>query len=251
MSSKQTKAQRREAEAQARVARQAAEAKKAKQRRLFAILGGAVAIALLAIGVLALINRDDDDSTVLAAVQPITTLDASIPANGMSIGAENAPVVIVEYGDYQCPYCGQFNSTAFQNLLSQYIATGQVRLQFSPFSFLGDESVEAAEAVLCANDQGKFWAMHEQVYGNQIGENKGAFSSDRLSQMAQNAGLDMDAYNSCMSDNTHKDTVEDLNNAAGAAGVTSTPSFTINGGTAFGFSSWSDFEARIKAALGE
>jgi len=251
VSTKPTRNQRREASAQARAARIAADQKKSKQRRLFAVIGGAVVIAIVAIAVLAIINRDNDNNVTLAAVQPVSTIDSSIPRSGMTLGSETAPVLIVEYGDYQCPFCAQFNSGAFQTLLSQYIATGQVRMQFSPFSFLGDESTDAAEAALCANDQGKFWEMHETIYGNQIGENEGAFSKERLAEMAQMAGLDMDAYNSCMADGTHSSTVTDLNQAANAAGVTSTPSFTINGGEAFGFSSWEDFEARIQAALGE
>ena len=251
MSTKPTKAERREASSQARAAQIATEQKKSKQRRLFAVIGGAVVIAIIAIAVLAVINRENGTDTTLAAVQPVSTIDSSIPRSGMTLGSESAPVLIVEYGDYQCPFCGQFNSGAFQTLLSQYIATGQVRMQFSPFSFLGDESTDATEAALCANDQGKFWEMHETIYGNQIGENEGAFSKDRLAEMAKVSGLDMDAWNSCMADGTHSSTVTDLNQAANAAGVTSTPSFTINGGDAFGFSSWADFEARIKAALGE
>jgi protein-disulfide isomerase len=251
MSSKPTKAQRREAQAQARAARQAAEAKKSKQRRLFVVLGGGLAIAIVAVAFMAAINREDGSDTALAAVAPVSTNTTLVAQNGRSIGDESAPVVIVEYGDYQCPFCGQFNSGAFQTLLTEYIATGKVRLEFSPFSFLGDESLEATEAALCANDQGKFWEMHETIYGNQIGENRGAFSKDRLAEMAELAGLDMDTYNSCMADNTHASDAEALNNAAKAAGVTSTPSFTINGGAAFAFSSWDDFEARIQTALGE
>jgi protein-disulfide isomerase len=251
MATKPTKAQRREANAQARAVRIAAEQQKAKQRRLFTVIGGAIVIAIIAITALALINRESGDNVTLAAVKPISTIDSSIPRNGLSLGSESAPVLIVEYGDYQCPFCGQFNSTAFQTLMTDYIATGKVRMMFSPFSFLGDESTDAAEAALCANDQGKFWEMHEIIYGNQIGENKGAFKKDRLAEMAQLAGLDMSAYNGCMADGTFSSTVNDLNQAATAAGITSTPSFTINSGSPFSFSNWDDFEARIKAALGE
>src|SRR4051794_31322713 len=106
MSSKPTKAQRREAQAQARAARQAAEAKKSKQRRLFVVLGGGLAIAIVAVAIMAAINREDGSDAALAAVAPVSTNTTLAAQNGRSIGDESAPVVIVEYGDYQCPFCG-------------------------------------------------------------------------------------------------------------------------------------------------
>jgi protein-disulfide isomerase len=227
--------------------------RKRQRTRLLTVVGSALVLALVAVVVLVALNRDSSPGgdnalpTVVAGSVPA----ASIERNGLTIGSADAPVLLTEYGDYQCPFCGQFNSTGFQTLLSTYIATGQVRLAFSPFSFLGNESNEATEAALCAADQGRFWEMHEALYANQAGENKGAFSDSRLNDIATAAGLDMSAYTTCMANNTHANDVTTFNSGADAAGVRSTPSFAINGGPAFAYKSLDDLEGRIKTALGQ
>lgn len=215
------------------------------------IVGGVAAVAIIAVAVLIIVNNRGSDSTSnLPAVQAVAPPDASIPTSGLTIGDPNAPVKLTEYGDYQCPFCAQFNQQTMPQLLDQYIATGKVQLTFVPFSFLGDESTAAAEAALCADDQGKFWAMHETIYGNHNGENIGNLSKDRLKQMAEKSGLDMDQYNSCVDARTHKGDVQNYNATARQAGIASTPSFVINNGQPFGFSTWDDFKAEIDAALG-
>ena len=89
-------------------------------------------------------------------------------------------------------------------------------------SFLGDESIVAAEAALCANMQGQFWTMHESIYANQFGENQGAFSRDRLDQMAEQIGLDMTAFGSCMDNGEQRGAVTNYANVAQQDGVSST-----------------------------
>src|SRR4051794_24778243 len=119
-----------------------------KRQRLVAIFGCALAVAVIAAGILVALNRDFGGGTIPSVVAA-SIPDASIPQNGMTIGSPTAPVTVTEYGDYQCPFCGQFNASGFQSLLSSYIASGQVKLTFVPFSFLGDESTEATEAAMC------------------------------------------------------------------------------------------------------
>ncbi len=220
-----------------------------RQRRLMAIIGGSVLLALIVVIGLVLANRDSAPSSDLPEIVAVTAPDPSIARDGMTIGSPDAPIKLVEYGDYQCPFCAQFNESAMPPLLADYIATGKVQLTFVPFSFLGEESNRAAEAASCAADQGKFWEMHEGIYGNHAGENEGAYSSDRLRQIAANAGLDLAAYDSCMNDGTHEGSITDFNTLAQQAGVTSTPSFTINGGAPFSFRNWDDFKAQLDEAL--
>lgn len=222
-----------------------------RKRRMLWIISLSAVFAIVAIGVFALANRDSSDAEELPTVVAVAGPDASIPRSGMTLGSPDAPVKLVEYGDYQCPYCAQFNTTAMPQLLQQYIATGQVQLTFVPFSFLGEESVRAAEAAACAADQGLFWEMHDGIYGNHAGENNGSYSDERLRLIAGNAGLDLTIYDACMSDGTHADQVDDWNAESKAAGVTSTPSFTINGGSPFGYQSWESFSAQIDEALGQ
>jgi protein-disulfide isomerase len=220
-----------------------------RRKRLLMIVGGVVAVAIVAVVVLIIVNNRGDSSN-LPDVQAATAPDASIPVNGMTIGDANAPVKIVEYGDYQCPFCAEFNKDAMPPLLADYVATGKVQLTFVPFSFLGDESLAAAEAAFCANDQGKFWAMHETIYANHNGENIGNLSDSRLREMAQKSGLDMDQYDACVDAGTHQGDVQNANATARTAGIASTPSFVINNGDPIGYASWDDFKAEIDDALG-
>jgi protein-disulfide isomerase len=220
-----------------------------RRKRLLMIVGGVVAVAIVAVLVLIFVNNRGDSSN-LPDVQAAAAPDAAIPVNGMTIGDPNAPVKVVEYGDYQCPFCAEFNKDGMPPLLSDYIATGKVQLTFVPFSFLGDESIAAAEAAFCANDQGKFWAMHETIYANHNGENIGSLSTSRLQEMAQKSGLDMDQYKACVDAGTHQGDVQNSSATARQAGIASTPSFVINNGDPIGYASWVDFKAEIDAALG-
>ncbi|MDQ2683651.1 MAG: DsbA family protein [Chloroflexota bacterium] len=226
----------------------AARAARQRQQRLMAIIGGSVAIAIVAVIALVLINQDDGGSDL----PPIVTIagpDASIPRDGMTLGSADAPIKLVEYGDYQCPACAIFADDAMDPLVADYIATGQVQFTFVPFSFLGEESNRAAEAAACAADQGKFWEMHENIYYNHEGENEGAYSDARLREIAGNVGMDLDAYDTCLREGTHEDSVTQFNQQATDAGITSTPTFKINGGDPFGYAGWDDFRARLDGAL--
>lgn len=232
-------------------ARIAAE-REAQRRRLMMIIGGIVGVALIAAVILILVNRDDEESgSNLPAVTALNAPEITAPRDGLTLGDPNAPVTIVEYGDYQCPYCAISNGEFFQPLLNEYINAGQVKFTYVPMSFLGDESKEAVEAALCANDQGKFWEMHETIYLNHNGENQGAYSRSRLNTMAENIGLDMDQFKSCMDSNQHEGEVENYANTATQAGITSTPTFVINNGEPQGWASWENMKAQIDAALGQ
>jgi protein-disulfide isomerase len=244
-----------------RAERRIHERRSAQQRRLW-FFGGAVAIALVAALVLILVNRGGGSN--LPAVVAASPVDASIPTNGTTIGDPNAPVTVVEYGDFQCPGCAQFAQTDQAKLIQDYVATGKVRFEFHAFSFLdrvlsmnsdgtvsakgSGESVRSAEAALCAADQGSFWQYHDTIYANHNGENKGAYSQSRLEQMAGLVGLDTNAFAGCLDQNTHQLDVETLYKQAVQAGVSVTPSFEING-KVFQYNGYNDLKTRIDAAL--
>jgi protein-disulfide isomerase len=149
--------------------------------------------------------------------------------NGLSMGNPNAPVKVVEYADFQCPYCKQFVEQGEPQLISQYVAPGKVYVTFMPFSFLGQESLDSAEAAYCANDQGKFWQYHDILYANQKGENQGDFTTSRLKAFAQTLGLDTTQFNQCLDSHKYKDQVQQDNTTAQQNGVSGTPSFAVNG----------------------
>lgn len=133
-------------------------------------------------------------------------------------------------------------------LTQQYVATGQVLYEYRDYAFLGDESVEAAEASRCANEQGMFWEFHDTVFHNQEGENEGAFARERLNRIAEVAGLDMDEFNECMDENRYEDEVRAESDEAAAMGVSGTPTFLINDEMIF-TGNYAEVQAAIEEAL--
>lgn len=105
------------------------------------------------------------------------------------MGNASAPVKIVEFADYQCPYCGMFKNQIESRLKLEYIDTGKASFDFRDFAFLGRESFDAALAARCASDQGEFWPYHDKIFDNQNGENQGAFSPENLKRFAVDLGL--------------------------------------------------------------
>lgn len=212
-------------------------------------VGGAVGIALLL--VLALVSVNQFGGETSAADEPIVAAPdhgQDVPASGRVKGDPNAPVTIVEWGDYQCPGCGQFYRETETQLIADYVSTGKATFEFRDMAFLGRESREAAEAALCADEQGKFWAMHDILYANQHGENEGAFDEDRLVEMAGMIGLDVDAFTSCMDDGRHEGQLDSMLTEARAAGINSTPTFVINGEMVTG-GNYAALRETIEAAL--
>lgn len=135
--------------------------------------------------------------------------------------------------------------------MQNYIANGQVFFEYRHLAFLGDESKEAAEASMCAMDQGMFWEYHATIFHNQVQGpyDEGAFARSRLDRIAEVVGLDMEAFGQCMDDNTFSDEVEQMTTEAGAQGIMQTPSFLINGELVSGISSFTDLSNEIEARL--
>jgi protein-disulfide isomerase len=106
--------------------------------------------------------------------------------------------------------------------------TGKVRFIYRHMAFLGQESIDAAEASECANEQGKFWEYADTLFANQRGENRGAFSLSRLKQFAVDLGLDTAAFNTCLDARRYRSVVEQETQQAQARGVRQTPSIAVN-----------------------
>lgn len=147
-----------------------------------------------------------------------------------TMGDPNAPIHIVEYGDFQCPYCLKFWSETEPLLIQEYVNTGQVYFEYrSVGAFLGPESGWAAEGAYCAGDQGKFWEYHDTLFTNWTGENVGDFTKDNLVKYADSIGLNMTEFESCINEEKHKGTVAQDAEDASAEGVHATPTLIING----------------------
>jgi protein-disulfide isomerase len=146
-----------------------------------------------------------------------------------TMGDPNAPVHIIEYGDYQCPYCLKFWSKTEPQLIEEYVNTGKVYFEYRSFPILGAESAWAAEGAYCAGDQGKFWEYHDTLFSNWTGENIGDFTKEKLVTYAKALDLNMEEFESCISKEKHKGTVEQDAAEAEASGVHATPTLFING----------------------
>lgn len=167
-----------------------------------------------------------------------------------SMGDPKAPVHIVEYGDFQCPFCLKFWSETEPQLIEEYVNTGKVYFEYRSIgAFLGPESAWAAEGAYCAGDQGKFWEYHDTLFTNWTGENVGDFTQDKLIQYAKTLDLNMDGFESCLSEGKHKGTVEQDAAQAEAAGVRATPTLFINGVKMEGAQPFSILKEYIEEAL--
>lgn len=155
------------------------------------------------------------------------------------LGDANAKVLLVEFGDYQCPFCGRFYKETEGKLREEYIETGKMKMVYRDLAFLGEESIKAAEAAQCAADQGKYWPYHDYLFAylwdnyfalNKNGENVGAFSDDNLKKFAEELTLDTKGFNQCFDSRKYKAEVEkDIADAkVSLGGQLSTPTVFIN-----------------------
>jgi protein-disulfide isomerase len=164
-------------------------------------------------------------------------------ATGNTLGDANAPVTVEVYADFQCPICGQFDRGTLKQIEDKYVNTGKVKIVFDHFAFIGEESTRAAEASECANAQGKFWEYADTLFNNQAGENQGAFSDANLEKFAQQVGLDMTQYRTCMQNNTYLSKVQASTQNGAARGVNATPTIFINGQVVRGAITLAQFES--------
>ncbi len=150
--------------------------------------------------------------------------------NDMFMGSENAPITIVEFSDYQCPFCRKFWSDTLPSLKKDYIDTGKVKFVYRdlPLDF-HPGAKPAAEATECAKEQGKYWQVHDAIFQGQASQGQGTiqFSKDDIIKWIGNAGLNMNQLNQCLDSGKYKIEVEKDLADGQAAGVSGTPTFFI------------------------
>ncbi len=154
--------------------------------------------------------------------------------NALTMGNPDAAIVVEEFSDFQCIACYRFWSNFESEFIEKYVATGDVLFKYVPFSFIGNESFQAAEAALCAEEQGRFWDYHDMLFLNWNGENVGNFSDRRLVAFAGELGLDENSFQTCLSSNRYNAEVQEGLRYGRSIGVNATPTFTVNGTVVFG-----------------
>lgn len=142
-------------------------------------------------------------------------------------GNTNAPMTIVEFGDYQCPQCDKWFKEVRPSIESEYIQTGKANLIFVDLAFFGPDSTKAAEATYCAGDQGKYWDYHNILYSNQGSANDGWANSNNLKKFATQIGLNVDLFNTCLDSDSYKKRVEHNLQVAKDNGADGTPTFIL------------------------
>jgi protein-disulfide isomerase len=184
------------------------------------------------------------------------TLPAAVSiSNSQSKGSATAKIAIIEYSDYQCPFCGRYDLDTFPQLETEYVKTGKVRYVFHdmPLDF-HKNAFKAAQAARCAGEQGKFWEMHHQLFANQT-----ALEEKDLRTHAAALNLDEPRFEQCLGADRYAADIRDDVTEANNAGLTGTPSFLLGfvqpdatvkvAKKIVGAKSYADFKAAIDSLL--
>jgi protein-disulfide isomerase len=205
------------------------------------VIGGAIAIAIIALGVLLFLALQTPETQSLADF----CLENS--DNCVAKGSSEAPVTIVEVSDYGCSHCRDFNLETAGLIEDLYITPGEVQWVVLPFASRSG-TLPATTAAMCADDQGRFFDFHRRLFELQ-GEAT-ALTPAGLLQVAGELGLDTDAFSACLESGEHDAAVQENIRAANSLGVNSTPNFFINGKKLEGNRPLTDFQQQISASIG-
>ena len=164
-----------------------------------------------------------------------------------SQGDADAPVVMIEYGDFRCTFCGKFAREVEPQLERKYVQSGTLRMEWRDFPYLGRGSVDAALAARAAQEQGRFWEYHALLYENQ----SAGFSEERLIELAREAGLDVGGFEEDLASGRFERAVAEDFQEGQEMGVTGTPTFIINGRVVAGLQPVEVYEEAIERAKAE
>ena len=138
-------------------------------------------------------------------------------------GTIDAPVTIIEFSDYQCPFCGRFFANTFPEINKKYIESGKVKYVFRDFPLeFHKQAPKASEAAECPGEKGKYWEMHDKLF-----ENQNALTVDKLKQYAAEIGLGTDSFNACIDGGKYADEIKNDTDDGKKAAVSGTPTFFI------------------------
>jgi protein-disulfide isomerase len=190
---------------------------------------------------------------VVPTPEPTPDLDFEEESHAV-MGDPDAPIVMVEFSDYQCPFCLRYFNETLEQIKQKYVDTGKVFYVFKdfPITQIHPQAPKAAEAAECAGDQDQYWAMHDRIFQGQQAEwNNNPEAVAIFKGYAEELGLDMDAFNACLDSGKYADEVAaDLDEGI-RAGVTGTPTFFINGEKVSGAQPFQVFEQLLDALLAQ
>jgi protein-disulfide isomerase len=158
------------------------------------------------------------------------TVPKLIEGGSPIMGNHNAPITILEWGDYQCTFCYKFHQNTLDIINEDFIKTGKVNLVFKDFPLNGPDSLLAAEAAYCAEDQEKYWQYHDELYKNWGGEKTGWITRESLDEFAMTVNLDLDKFNKCLDEHKYQNKVNLIHEFGKEIGIDATPSFLVFNG---------------------
>ena len=158
------------------------------------------------------------------------TVPKLIEGGSPIMGNHNAPITILEWGDYQCTFCYKFHQNTLDIINEDFIKTGKVNLVFKDFPLNGPDSLLAAEAAYCAEDQEKYWQYHDELYKNWGGEKTGWITRESLDKFAMTVNLDLDKFNKCLDEHKYQNKVNSIHEFGKEIGIDATPSFLVFNG---------------------
>jgi protein-disulfide isomerase len=157
------------------------------------------------------------------SAQPAPAITKVSVGDSPSLGKSDAPVTVIEFSDYQCPFCQRFVRNTLPALKTDYIDTGKVRYVFRDFPLaMHRQARKAAEAAHCAGEQGKYWEMHDVIFNNQQ-----ALKVEDLKEHASSLDLEPAAFNNCLEQGKYAAEIDKDFADGSTAGITGTPSFFI------------------------
>ena len=192
-------------------------------------------------------------TTARAATPPrrlVAIADTDITAIGYDRGRPSAPVVVVDFSDFGCPYCGEFEREAMPSIDREYISTGKVYFKYVPFvAGMFPNSIQATRAAECAADQGQFWQMHDRLYASQPEWKKHLAPFQLFLRDAAELQLDGGRFSACYVSRRSDVRTERATSVANRVGVRVTPSFVVNGHPVEGALPLAEFRKLLDDAL--
>ena len=202
--------------------------RRTKNLVLVAVLVVAAGLAAALIAVSAIGSGDGSAPAGLRGVSSTERLLEGIPQEGNVLGRPDAPVTIVEYADFQCPFCGQWATDTLPAIVDEYVRPGKAKIVFEGLAFLGPDSSTALQTAVSAGTQDRLWNAAELLFHNQGEENSGWVTEELLEQIGSSVdGLAGDAMLDARNSAEVAAAVGSAQAAAAAAGVSSTPTFEI------------------------
>jgi protein-disulfide isomerase len=213
-----------------RVAAEAADRHRAARRRALVRLAAVAALALVVV-VAAIAAGTRRDADTAAAAPDAGRLFDGIPQAGIALGSPDAPAVLTEFADLQCPFCATYATDALPAIVDRYVRSGRLRLELRVLSFLGDDSVRAGAMAAAAAEQNRLWSFADGFYRSQGAENSGYATDEFLRGIGgATPGLDVERAFADRDRPVVLEMLTEADDAARAAGVDSTPAFYLRRG---------------------